>query len=56
MTLADVRDLGEEGVKWFAYVLPRTHKYDDAFHAAVVVFVQGFLPELYAAWAAKAAA
>lgn len=56
MTLADVRDLGEEGVKWFAYVLPRASKYDDAFHAAVVVFVQGFLPELYAEWVAKAAA
>lgn len=41
MTLAQVHETGEDGAKWFSYVLRHPGKYDPAFVAAVDTFVQG---------------
>jgi hypothetical protein len=40
-TLQQVHDTGEDGAKWFQYVLRHPSKYDDAFVAAVDVWVKG---------------
>lgn len=41
MTLTQVLEAGEDGTKWLQYVLRNPGKYDDAFVAAVDVFVKG---------------
>jgi hypothetical protein len=47
MTLDQVREAGDPGEQWLWWALRNTSKFDDDFNAAIVVFVQGAMPDLF---------
>lgn len=54
-TLAEVAAV-EAGVEWIGWALPRPGKFDPNFHEALATYVEGALPELWAAHTEKSAA
>lgn len=54
-TIADVATV-EAGVEWIGWALARPAKFDAGFHEALAAYVEGALPELWAAHTERSAA
>lgn len=54
-TIAEV-SAAESGREWIAWALPRPAKFDPNFHEALATYVEGALPELWAAHTERSAA